>query len=158
MDTQLIIPISITMGVIMYAFTMNRYAMPKLNQLPLKEVLIILILPHAIRYIGLSFLVQGTTAVAMDPRFANTAAYGDLLAAVLALVAVMALASNWRSAKALAWIFNIVGSADFLGVLAIATCVNKPGDWGATIYLPMAIVPFLMVTHILVFKFLLKRV
>lgn len=158
MDTQLILPISITMGVITYAFIMNRYAMPKLKQLNLNEALIILTVPHAFRYMGLAFLVEGTTAGAMDTRFAHPAAYGDLLTAVLALIAVVALASNWKSAKTLTWIFNSVGSVDMIGALTIGLSVNRAEDFGATLFIPMVIVPFFLVTHVLIFKLLLNKV
>jgi len=157
MNTQLIIPVSIIMGTIVVAFILNRYAMPKLNQLNLNEALVILTLPHAFRYIGLAFLVEGTTAVALDTRFAHPAAYGDFLAAILAFIAIVALSSNWRSSKILIWIFSIVGSVDFIYAIISGLSLNRAETFGATIFIPMAIVPGLLVAQFLIFKLLLTE-
>jgi len=57
------------------------------------------------RYIGLSFLITGVTTSPLDSRFAAPAAYGDLIAAVLALAAVMALLFKSRYSVSFVWIF-----------------------------------------------------
>jgi hypothetical protein len=59
------------------------------------------------------------TASPLDPRFAAPAAYGALIAAVLALVGVMALLFKSRYSVLLLWIFNILGFIDFLVAVAL---------------------------------------
>ena len=47
------------------------------------------------------FLVPGVVAQPLPEAFANPAAYGDLAAGVLALLAFIALRTNWAGALAL---------------------------------------------------------
>jgi hypothetical protein len=52
------------------------------------------------------------------PRdFLSNAAYGDLIAAALALASIFALRSNWRVAVSLVWVFNTWGFVDLLNGL-----------------------------------------
>ena len=58
---------------------------------------------HAFRFIGLSFLVPGVVSPDLPIAFARDAAYGDIVAAILALAALATLRSGvgialaWRS-------------------------------------------------------------
>ena len=70
-----------------------------------RKGLALLTIPHVFRYIGLSFLITGVTTSPLDSRFAAPAAYGDLIAAVLALAAVMALLFKSRYSVSFVWIF-----------------------------------------------------
>ena len=111
---------------------------------------------HSFRHIGLAFLIPGVTAEALDPRFANPAAYGDLLAAVLALAAIFALRFRAPLAIPLVWIFNIEGSVDLLNALFQGFRYTPDGHLGATYFIPAVIVPALLVTHVMVFVLLLR--
>ena len=95
--------------------------------------------------------------VALDPRFVNPAAYGDLLAAALAIISIIALRRKWAIAIPLVWIFNIEGSLDLLNALIQGGCYNTSGEFGATYFIPVVIVPALLVTHYLIFLLLLRR-
>src|ERR1700730_12139745 len=46
---------------------------------------------HGFRFIGLAFLVPGVVSVDLPPAFAHSAAYGDVIAAILALLALTLL-------------------------------------------------------------------
>src|SRR5262249_2059271 len=50
----------------------------------------------------------------LTPAFANPAAYGDLAAAILAMIAVLGLSVRAPWAMLAVWIFNIEGTADLL--------------------------------------------
>jgi hypothetical protein len=52
------------------------------------------IVPHTFRFIGLSFLVPGVVSPTLSQAFAAPAAYGDLIAAVLAVAAILSLRSR----------------------------------------------------------------
>ena len=91
MPSDLILPLSLVMGLVGYGLIAQWYVMPILRTLPRARALLPLLLFHSFRFIGLTFLIPGVTAQELDPRFANPAAYGDLLAAVLALLAIVAL-------------------------------------------------------------------
>jgi hypothetical protein len=95
---ELILPLSLVMGLLCFGLAARWYVLPVLDKYSLSDGLTALLLLHGFRYVGLAFLVPGVTATPLDPRFANPAAWGDLAAAILALLAITALRSNWRYA------------------------------------------------------------
>jgi len=154
---ELILPLSIMLAVVSYSLIAKWYVMPWLAPLSRKEALTPLLLLHSSRFIGLAFLIPGVTSVPLDPRFANPAAWGDLLAAVLAFIALLALRLEWSAAVPLVWIFNIEGTLDLLNALFQGMRYAPNSDLGATYFIPAVIVPALLVTHFMVFKLLLSQ-
>src|SRR5262245_40272973 len=67
------------------------YIWPRLRILERDDALLPLVVPHTFRFIGLSFLVPGVVSPSLPSAFAVPAAYGDLVAAILAVVATLAL-------------------------------------------------------------------
>ena len=145
------------MGTISYYLIAKWYVMPWAKQKSLTEALTPILLLHSFRYIGMTFLIEGVTAQALDPRFANPAAYGDLLAAGLAFIALFALRYNWKAAIPLVWIFNIEGTVDLLNAVARGIIFNTDGHMGATYFIPIVIVPVLLVTHGMIFQLLYRK-
>ncbi len=96
------------------------------------------------------------TATALDSRFANPAAYGDLLAAVLAFLSILALRRQWAVAIPLVWIFNIAGFVDLLNALWQGFRHISGGQFGTMYFIPAVVVPALLVTHYMVFRLLLR--
>jgi hypothetical protein len=110
------------------------------------------------RFVGLSFLAPGVVGPTMAPAFANPAAYGDLTATVLAVMASFALTAKARWALGVVWLLNLEGTIDLLfayyqGMVGIHL---PPGSLGATFYIPTVIVPPLLVTHLAMFRLLLR--
>ena len=153
MPEDLFLPLSITIGFISYGLIANWYVMPALSSLPRAKALKPLLFLHTFRYIGLAFLVPGVPAQTLDPRFANPAAYGDLLAAVLALIALLALRFSWVIAIPLVWVFNIEGFLDLIN--ALFQGLRFDAQLGAAYFIPVVMVPALLVTHLMIFKLLL---
>lgn len=115
-----------------------------------------LLLLHSFRFIGLAFLVKGVVAPELPAAFAVPAAYGDLIAALLALVALAALRS--RFGIPLVWAFNLWGTADLLYAFYQGNASGLvPGMLQATYFIPTFIVPLLLITHVLVFLILVRR-
>ena len=156
MSMELILPFSIVMGLIAYGLIAKWYVMPVLLPLPRAKALVPLLLLHCFRFIGLAFLIPGVTSQPLDPRFANPAAYGDLLAALLAFMAILALRRGSRTASALVWVFNIEGLLDLLNALTQGLRYTDNGALGATYFIPAVVVPALLVTHVMVFIILLR--
>jgi hypothetical protein len=67
------------------------------------------------------FLAPGATHPGIPPQFTHPAAYGDLITAILAMIAIPAVATRARSAKLLVWIFNLAGSLDLIDAITLAT-------------------------------------
>lgn len=156
MQVDPILPLCILMGLVSYGLIAKWYVMPALRELPRARALVPLLMIHTFRFIGLAFLIPGVTSQALDPRFANPAAYGDLLAAMLALVAVFAWRQGWRSAVFLTWVFNVEGTLDLLNAVAQGRRFVEDGMFGATFFIPAVVVPALLVSHVLIFIILLR--
>ena len=84
--------------------------------------------------------------------FARDTAYGDIVAAILALAALAMLRSG--VGIALVWAFNLWGSFDLLN--AFYQTGLLPGQLGAAYFIPTAIVPLLLITYGLMFRVLLQ--
>lgn len=158
MSTTLILPLSMVMAFVSYTLAFRWYAKPKLEQADFATAMKPLLLLHSTRFIGLMFLIPGVTAEALDPRFAWPAAYGDLLAAALALVALFSLNAPSRIAIALVALFNVVGFLDLINAVVRGLAYTPDGALGAAFWIPMVIVPLLIVTHIYIFARLVTEV
>ena len=96
----------------MYGLVTRWYVAPRLDSLPLHAALQPLLVLHALRHMGMVSLVPTVVGPALPASFAGPAAYGDLLAGLLALGAIVALRARVRIALPLTWLFNVVGLLD----------------------------------------------
>src|SRR5260370_15306150 len=86
--------VSIAFSFIAWGIVAARYIWPKLRLRPRAEALRPLLILHSFRFIGLAFLVPGVVSPDLPSAFAHPAAYGDILAAVLALLSLISLPSS----------------------------------------------------------------
>ena len=145
-----LLPISIMMGLVIWALVARWYVLPWMSKRSLVDALTPLLLLNALRYVGLAFLITGVTAEPLDPRFASPAAWGDLAAALLAMLALLSLRRGWNSASALVWIFNIFGALDLVSAVLRGLRYTIDGHLGATYFIPAVYVPMLLVAHIVI--------
>ena len=94
MSVQAIFGVSVMMGFVAFGVVASLYILPHLRNSSREDALIALIVPHAFRYVGLSFLVPGVVSPSLQQAFAMPAAYGDFGASILALIAIAALTSR----------------------------------------------------------------
>jgi hypothetical protein len=153
---QLCFFVSIAFAFIAWGTVAKRYIWPNLRHRPKAEALRPLLILHSFRFIGLAFLVPGVVSPDLPSAFAHSAAYGDIVAATLAL---LSLASLPRGAGVVtAWIFNLWGSADLLNAFYQANDAGLvPGQLGVTYFIPTLVVPLLLITHGLAFRVLLQQ-
>src|SRR5215471_15946715 len=97
--------VSIAFSLIAWGIVTTRYFWPELRLRPRVEALRPLLILHSFRFIGLAFLVPGVVSPDLPPTFAYSAAYGDISAAMLALLALITLPS--AAGVGIAWIFNL---------------------------------------------------
>src|SRR5262249_18672204 len=105
------------------------YVLPNLERLRPRVVLLPILLLHAFRHLGLMFLAPGATYPGIPLEFAYPAAFGDLLAAILALAAVPAVKNETGAGRVLVWIFNIEGTVDLLAAITLATIYRAAHTW-----------------------------
>ncbi len=87
-----ILTINLLFSTLVFWIAARVYVLPKLGELRPRSVLLPILLLHAFRHLGLMFLAPGATYAGMPHEFAYPAAFGDLLAAVLAVAAIPAVA------------------------------------------------------------------
>jgi len=152
---QALFGLSVALGFLAWGIVAARYLWPYLRTQPRADALRPLLILHSFRFIGLAFLIPGVVAPDLSAAFARPAAYGDLVAAVLALLALAFLRSRWG--MPLVWVFNLWGTADLLYAFYQGNSVGfAPGQLGATYFIPTVIVPLLLITHGLMFRLLLQ--
>src|SRR5262249_10890969 len=116
-----------------------------------QAILLPILLLHSLRHLGLMFLAPGATYAGIPWQFAYPAAWGDLLAALLAMAAIPAVVRNLAISRPLVWIFNVEGSIDLINAIWLATIYGAAPYMGAAYWIPAFWVPVLLVTHYLTF-------
>ena len=156
MLSQLCFFSSIAFSFIAWGIVTARYIWPRLRLLQRSEALQPLLILHSFRFIGLAFLVPGVVSPDVPSAFAHSAAYGDIIAATLALLSLVSLRRGFG--VAIAWIFNLWGSADLLNAFYQAGSAGLlSGQLGATYFIPTLVVPLLLITHGVAFRILLRH-
>ncbi len=146
---------SIAFSFIAWGIVSARYIWPEVRLRPRADALRPLLILHSFRFMGLAFLVPGVVSPDLPSSFAYSAAYGDIVAAILAVLALISLPG--AAGIAIAWIFSIWGSADLVNAFYQANrAALLPGQLGATYFIPTLIVPLLLITHGLAFRILLQ--
>jgi hypothetical protein len=147
---------SIAFSFIAWGIVTAQYIWPKLRLRQRAEALRPVLILHSFRFIGLAFLVPGVVSPDLPSAFAHSAAYGDIIAAILALLALMSLPST--SGVVISWIFSLWGTADLFNAFYQANHAGlMAGQLGATYFIPTFIVPLLLITHGLAFRILLQH-
>lgn len=155
MPQQLYFFLSIVFSFIAWGIVTARYLWPKLRNRQRAEALRPVLLLHSFRFVGLAFLVPGVVSPDLPSAFAHSAAFGDIIAATLALLSILSLPRG--AGFVLAWIFNLWGMADLLNAFYQANHAGLlAGQLGATYFIPTIIVPLLLITHGLAFRILLQ--
>ena len=147
---------SIAFSFIAWGIVSARYIWPELRLRQQAEALRPLLILHSFRFMGLAFLVPGVVSPDLPAAFAHAAAYGDIIAATLALLSLLLLPGG--AGIVIAWIFNLWGSADLLNAFYQANGAGLlPGQLGASYFIPTFVVPLLLITHGLAFRILLRH-
>jgi hypothetical protein len=151
-----ILTVNLLLSTLIFWIAARLYLLPRIAELEPRSIMLPILLLHALRHLGLMFLAPGAVFPGIPAQFAYPAAFGDLLAAVLALVAIPAVAMRARQAKLLVWIFNIEGTLDLITAITLATVYNAAPFMGPAYWIPAFWVPALLVTHYLTFILLLR--
>ena len=115
MNNRALFGLSALMSLVASGVFAKLYIWPRLRIMDRDDALVPLVAPHMfLRFIGLSFLVPGVVSPSLPRAFAVPAAYGDLVAGILAVATTIALATRASWATLLVWVFNVWGAADLL--------------------------------------------
>jgi hypothetical protein len=152
-----ILTVNLLFSTIVFAIAARLYLIPNLRKLEPRSIVLPILLLHALRHLGLMFLAPGAVLPGIPEQFAYPAALGDLLAAVLALIAIPAVVRRSRLARPLVGLFNIAGTIDLITAISLATFYGAAPYMGPAYWIPAFWVPALLVTHYVVFVLLGKR-
>jgi len=152
-----VLTVNLLLSTLVFWIAARIYLIPKLRQLEASTVVLPILLLHATRHLGLMFLAPGAVYYGMPQEFAAPAAYGDLLAAALALIAIAAVTGKSRLGRPLVALFNIEGTLDLILAITLATIYDAAPFMGPAYWIPAFWVPALLVTHYIVFRLLGKR-
>jgi len=149
--------ISVTFGLVAWGAVAWLYIWPAISERPSPENLKPILLLHGFRFLGLAFVVPGVVSPELPAAFAQPVAYGDLITAFLALLALATLGT--RAGTAVTWVFNTFGMTDLLFAFYQGSRISLPdtqGLLGAGYFILTAYVPLLFITHGLAFRMLLR--
>src|SRR5215831_6855175 len=146
-----ILTVNLLFSTFVFWIAARLYLLPRLDDCEPRTVLLPILLLHALRHLGLMFLAPGAVYAGIPQQFTYPAALGDLLAAVLALIAIPAVATRAKAAKPLVWLFNIAGSLDLVTAIVLGTIYDASPLIGPAFW-----VPALLVTHYVTFLLLFK--
>jgi hypothetical protein len=148
--------ISEAFGLAVWGAVAWHYIWPALREHPAPQNLKPILLLHGFRFLGLAFLVPGVVSPDLPAAFAQPVAYGDLITAILAMLALATLRTP--TGKVVTWAFNAFGTADLLFAFYQGGRISLPGTpglLGAGYLILTAYVPLLLITHGLAFRILL---
>ncbi len=152
-----ILTVNLALSTFVFWIAARLYVFPRLHAVSPRAVLLPILLLHSLRHLGLMFLAPGATYPGLPTEFAYPAAYGDLLAALLALIAIPAVATGWQGARVLVWLFAVEGTVDLANAIVLATLYGADVFMGAAYWIPAFWVPTLLVTHYITFVVLIRH-
>jgi hypothetical protein len=131
------------------------FVKPLVQRSAINDQLSIWLLPQLFRILGVGLLVQNL-APDLPYSFALPTAIGDAITAVFAFVSIIALQKKWSSARSLVFVCNVIGSVDLLIALPHAAVTQAPNYLAAQWYVPAVVVPFMIVSHVMLWRTLLS--
>jgi membrane-associated HD superfamily phosphohydrolase len=150
--------ISYAVAFLVFALIARWYVWPAIRDRAPQVALTPLLLYACLRINGLMFLMTGLVSPDLPSAFAVPTAYGDVTAAVLALLAIACLRTASPLAMPMVWLFNVAGFLDlvYANISQFRDSVD-PVQLGVSYYLAVINVPAMVVVHVMIFVYLLRR-
>jgi hypothetical protein len=152
-----VLPLNLIANTAIFYLAARLYLLPLVSRFRPQQILVPILLLHSTRHLGMMFLTRGATYPGLPQEFAYPAAFGDLVTAIIAFVAIPLVLRGSRLAKPMVWTFNIFGTIDLLAAITTATIYNAPVTMGPAYWIPACWVPLLLVTHYVTFMVLWKH-
>jgi hypothetical protein len=133
------------------------FSAPALRAWALQVDVRLLVLFHLTRFVGIYFLVLNARGE-LPWAFAVPGGWGDIVAAVTAIVVMVAAPTRGAVGWWMLLVWNLFGFLDIAMVVATAArlALTEPGSMRALIRLPLAllvtfVVPIIIATHVVIF-------
>lgn len=158
MSPATIFTVQLVLGYVPWLLVLGTYVLPGLKSMEPWQVQRAIAVLHSFRFFGLVFIIPGVVGPGLPADFAPSAAYGDFITGVLAMIALLTVRM-----RPLFWLFvvafNVVGTVDLLINYYHGVQLGLPeraGELVAAYWIPILYVPALMITHILAFYMLAR--
>jgi len=144
--------IQFTFSLAVYAVIAWWYVAPRIRTRPRELALVPLLWVHVPRIVGGTILAPGAVDAMVPADFRTMVGVGDMVTALLALVALIALRSRWPSAIALVWLFLAVATVDTINAIVQSMRYSVFNDaLGVNWVIVTSYVPALLVSSVLIF-------
>lgn len=149
---------NVSVIVLLWTVMIRRFLWPAMARQTLEMAVLPLLVISALRVNGLCMLIPGVVASDLPSAFANAVAYGDVLAALIAVGAIAAFGVSERAGRMACWLYTVVGVGDLMlaSVQMVATQV-APAQLQGAYFLVVVMVPSLMIMHALIVSQLLRK-
>src|SRR5215470_11695807 len=94
-----ILPLNLIANTAIFYVAARLYLLPLIPRFRPQQILVPILLLHSMRHLGMMFLTRGATYPGLPSEFANEAAFGDLVTAIIAFVAIPLVLSGSGLAK-----------------------------------------------------------
>lgn len=153
-----VLNIQSTLSLILFILIARWYVAPRLSGRSRNQAVLPLLWIHAFRYAPLTLLAPGQADPRIPADVVGVVAYGDFVAALFALLAIVAVQLRLRIATALVWLFSIVSIADLVYGTARAVGAQMYTYYmGWSWYIVNFYVPMLIVSQVMIVYYLVKR-
>ncbi|MGB3637946.1 MAG: hypothetical protein WBA39_10290 [Rivularia sp. (in: cyanobacteria)] len=147
-----------TIGLVVYALIFFWYVQPSLSKLPFEKAVLPMLLLHVFRFAGFTLLVVDQVDPSISQEALYAIAYGDLLAAISALIAALALRGRSGLAVPLIWLFTFIGFVDIMNVARIAINLDLFNKYiGVMWFVAIWFFPSLLITQIYIVYRLINK-
>jgi len=158
MEPIVLFGIQFTFFLVAYSLIAWWYGVPRLARLPREVALMPLLWVHAFRIVGGTILAPGAVDAAVPAEFRTMIGLGDLVTALLALIALVALRFRLRWAIALVWVVLAVGMLDTINAIIQSMRFSVfDHALGVNWVIVTMYVPALLVSSVLIFIQLRRR-
>lgn len=152
-----VLAIQFTLSLVAFALIARWHVAPRLARLARADALVPLLWIQVFRYAPLTLYAPGQVDPRIPADVAAAVALGDLAAAMVALIALLALKLEMPGAVGLAWIFSVVGVVDLVvATLKAVGAQMYTYAMGWNWYILNFYVPMLVVGHVLIIRVLLR--
>lgn len=153
-----VLNIQSTLSLIVFILIARWYVAPHLAGRARNEAVLPLLWIHVFRYAPLTLLAPGQADPHIPADVVGVVAYGDFVAALFALLAIVAVKLQLRSATAFVWLFSIVSVADLIYGAARAAAAHLYTFYiGWSWYIVNFYIPMLIVSQVMIIYYLITR-
>jgi hypothetical protein len=157
MNTDLIFNLQTVFSLVLFGMIAAWYVWPRFKTMNYYDIMVAMMIVAAFRYLGTSFAVPNMTD-GLSTGFAVFGAKVDLVVSIIAILGAFAFRAKQGWGVLFAWIYAILGTADFIYNGSRLMALGVPTHIGPLMWLMTVGGPIWMVQLVLFWKLLIKPI